>query len=253
LLLAFFVDVFLAAYAKPPKEIVLDFDATDDPLHGDQEGRFFHGYYKCYCYMPLYVTCGDHLLVAQLRESNQDASAGSVDVLARLVQRIRERWPETRIILRADSGFARDAMMTWCERNDVYYILGLAKNARLLKCLRMQQYEARQAYNQTGRAARVFTEFRYRTQNSWRRSRRVIGKAEHLAKGANPRFIVTNLPGSEVQSRALYEQWYCARGDMENRIKEQQLDLFADRTSTGTLRANQLCGSSSSRSAPSSK
>lgn len=235
-----FVDIFLEAHGEAPKEIVLDFDATDDPVHGEQEGRFFHGYYRQYCFMPLYVTCGEHLLAAKLRTANRDASAGTCEVLEHLVTRIRARWPETRIVLRADSGFARDAIMAWCEANDVRYVLGLAKNERLRAAIRTQQYEARCAYQETGKAARVFTEFPYRTRNSWSARRRVIAKAEHLAKGANPRFIVTNLPGSEVRSRELYEDVYCARGEMENRIKEQQLDLFADRTSAHTLRANQL-------------
>ena len=236
----FFVDVFLASYTDAPKEIILDFDATDDPLHGAQEGRFFHGYYQCYCYMPLYVTCDDHLLVAQLREANQDASAGSLEVLKGLVAHIRAHWPETRILLRADSGFTRDPIMTWCEEHGVYYVLGLAKNNRLLQRIRKQQHRARQRFEDSGQAARVFTEFRHNTRDSWTRPRRVIAKAEHLSKGPNPRFIVTNLPGSAMASRELYEDCYCARGEMENRIKEQQLDLFADRTSAGTMRANQL-------------
>ena len=235
-----FVDLFLDSFKKAPKEIILDFDATDDPLHGSQEGRFFHGYYGCYCYLPLYVTCGDHLLVAKLRTSNRDASDGSTEVLAYLVERIRARWPRVRMVVRADSGFTREGFMRWCEDNAVSYVLGLAKNARLKKRLRLQQYEARCAHERSGHAARVFTEFRYRTLDSWSRSRRVIAKAEHLDQGANPRFVVTNLPGREVPSRPLYENLYCARGDMENRIKEQQLDLFADRTSTGSFRANQL-------------
>ena len=234
------VDTFLDAYAKAPKKIILDFDATDDPIHGNQEGRFFHGYYKCYCYLPLYVTCGEHLLASRLRTSDRDGADGTQVLLAYLVQRIRKRWPKCKIILRGDSGFCRDNVMDWCENHGVYYVLGLAKNQRLLKHIRLQQYEARCLCQAVGAAARVFTEFRYRTQKSWSRSRRVIAKAEHLEKGANPRFIVTNLPGSEIRSRELYEDLYCARGDMENRIKEQQLDLFADRTSAGTMRANQL-------------
>jgi len=237
---ALLVDLFLDSFQKPPQEIVLDLDATDDPVHGHQEGRFFHGYYRCYCYLPLYVTCGRHLLVAQLRTANRDASDGAVAVLAYLVQRIRARWPAVRIIARGDSGFAREDFMAGCEAQGVYYVLGLAKNSRLVQRIRMQQYEARQAYQRTGQAARVFTEFRYRTLNSWSRPRRVIAKAEHLDKGANPRFVVTNLPGHEAPSRELYEGRYCARGDMENRIKESQLDLFADRTSAHSLRANQL-------------
>jgi len=235
-----FVDLFLDSFDEPPKEIVLDFDATDDPLHGNQEGRFFHGYYKCYCYLPLYVTCGEHLLAARLRTSKCDASAGAVELLAFLVKRIRQRWPEVRIIVRGDAGFAREDIMAWCEAHGVGYVLGLAKNPRLCARIRLQRYEALQAYRATARAARVFTEFRYRTVDSWSRSRRVIAKAEHLEKGPNPRFVVTSIPGIKLRSRELYEDFYCARGDMENRIKEQQMDLFADRTSTHTLRANQL-------------
>lgn len=237
---ALLADIFLDAHVKAPKEIVLDFDATDDPLHGSQEGRFFHGYYGCYCYMPLYVTCGEHLLVSQLRVANQDASAGCVEVLARLVRRIRARWPQVRIIVRGDSGFAREALMTWCEENAVYYVLGLAKNRRLLDSIGNQLVAAFARLIQTGVAARVFSTFAYQTRNSWSCARRVVGKAEWLAKGANPRFIVTNLPEDYASPKDLYEKIYCARGDMENRIKEQQLDLFADRTSAHTMRANQL-------------
>lgn len=234
------VDVFMDSYDEAPSEIVLDFDATDDPLHGDQEGRFFHGYYKCYCYMPLYVTCGDHLLVSKLRTSNRDASAGSLEVLAWLVERIRERWSQVRIILRGDSGFCREPIMKWCEENRVYYILGLAKNQRLIKAIDKELNRVKLRHLMTGSATREFAQFNYRTRNSWSRTRRVIGKAEHLSKGANPRFIVTNLPEDYATSEVLYEKHYCARGDMENRIKEQQLDLFADRTSSHTMRANQL-------------
>ena len=237
---ALFVDLFLDSFDAPPRELILDFDATDDPLHGHQEGRFFHGYYKCYCYLPLYVTCGHHVLAAQLRTSNRDASDGSAELLAYLVERIRHRWPDVRIVVRADAGFARDDLMVWCETHGAYYVVGLAKNPRLCKRIRLQKHEARCAYHQTGHAARVFTEFRYRTLKTWGRTRRVIAKAEHLDKGANPRFIVTNVPGHEIPSRELYEGLYCARGEMENRIKEQQLDLFADRTSAHSLRANQL-------------
>lgn len=234
------VDLFVESFATPPEEIVLDFDATDDPLHGAQEGRFFHGYYDCYCYMPLYVTCGDHLLAAKLRTADRDASTGSVEVLARLVARIRARWPSVRIILRGDSGFAREAIMAWCETNKTYYLLGLARNQRLLRHIEKELDRAKIRQLQTGVAARVFRQFTYQTLNSWSRERRVIGKAEQLSKGANPRFIVTNLPGEYAAPQDLYEQHYCARGDMENRIKEQQLDLFADRTSCHTMRANQL-------------
>lgn len=234
------VDLFVDAHAQAPEEIVVDFDATDDPLHGEQEGRFYHGYYDCYCYMPLYATCGDHLLAARLRPSNQDAAAGAVELLEMLTQRIRERWPQTRIILRADSGFARDALMTWCEANRVHYVLGLAKNRRLLGKIGKELGDAHARHIQTGTATRVFTHFHYRTEKSWSAQRRVIAKAEHLRKGPNPRFILTNLPQDYATAQDLYEKTYCARGEMENRIKEQQLDLFADRTSAHTMRANQL-------------
>jgi hypothetical protein len=233
-------DLFLDAHPEPPEGMVLDFDATDDPLHGNQEGRFFHGYYGCYCYMPLYVTCGEHLLVAKLRPSNQDASAGALEVLIKLVERIRARWPEVRIIIRADAGFARDTIMSWCEAHTVHYLFGLAKNPRLLKQNAKAQDRAHIRHIHSGVACREFTRFSYRTHDSWSRERTVVGKAEWLAKGPNPRFVVTNLPDDYASAQDLYEKLYCARGDMENRIKEQQLDLFADRTSTGTLRANQL-------------
>ncbi len=235
-----FVEQFLNAYDAPPEEIVLDFDATDDIIHGNQEGRFYHGYYGNYCYLPLYVFCNKHLLAAKLRTSDKDGADGTEELLAFLVKRIRERWPDTRIVLRGDSGFCRESIMRWCEQNDVRYLLGLAQNKRLRKQIARQMQKAKQCNEHTGHAERVFTEFRYRTLKSWTRPRRVIGKAEHLDKGANPRFIVTNIPGSEIQSRALYEEHYCARGEMENRIKEAQMDLFADRTSANTMRANQL-------------
>ena len=237
---ALFVDAFLDSFKRAPKEIVLDFDATDDPVHGDQEGKFFHGYYGCYCYLPLYVTCGDHLLVAKLRTSDRDGADGSTQVLAYLVKRIRARWPKVRIIVRGDSGFARDRIMAWCESHGIYYLLGLARNERLLEKIEAELVQARDLYEQSGHASRVFTQFHYCTLKSWSRTRRVIAKAEHLSKGANPRFIVTNLPEDYADPKTLYEKHYCARGDMENRIKEQQLDLFADRTSTHTMRANQL-------------
>jgi hypothetical protein len=236
----FFVDAFLDAYETPPKEIILDLDATDDPIHGNQEGRFFHGYYGCYCYMPLYIFAGDHLLLARLRSSNIDAAAGALDELCRIVGRIRERWPEVRIIVRGDSGFAREDIMTWCEGNGVHYIFGLPKNSRLCAAIERQLRKSQRRYHQTKKASRRYRDFRYRTRNTWSRSRRVVGKAEYLAKGKNPRFVVTSLSKREYTARALYEELYCARGDMENRIKEQQLDLFADRTSTSWLRSNQL-------------
>jgi hypothetical protein len=236
----FFVDVFLDGYETPPAEIVLDLDATDDPVHGEQEGRFFHGYYGCYCYLPLYIFAGSHLLLARLRPSNIDASAGALDELRRIVEQIRQRWPQVHIIVRGDSGFARNDIMTWCEDNGVDYVFGLPKNTRLCAAIERQLRKSQRRYQQTRRASRRYRDFRYRTLNSWDRTRRVVGKAEYLAKGENPRFIVTSLTQAEYTARPLYEELYCARGDMENRIKEQQLDLFADRTSTSWFRSNQL-------------
>jgi hypothetical protein len=235
-----FVTVFLEAHTTAPTEIVLDFDATDDILHGKQEGRFFHGFHGDYCYLPLYVCCGDHLLVARLRTADQDASAGTDDILKRLVPQIRKQWPHVHIIVRADSAFCRDRTMTWCEGNAVDYVFGLAKNERLKRAIADEAAEAKAQWEETREASRVFKDFRYRTLDSWSRTRRVVGKAEHLAKGANPRFVVTSLPASQWSTRSLYEDLYCARGEMENRIKEQQLCLFADRTSTHWFRANQI-------------
>lgn len=235
-----FVALFLEAHDKAPKQIILDLDATDDPLHGEQEGRFFHGYYGCYCFLPLYVFCGRHLLAAKLRPANIDASAGAEDEVARIIRAIRNHWPEVRIILRADSGFAREPLMAWCEANRVDYVFGLARNARLAAEIAAELGEAARLSAETGAPARLFKDFRYATRKSWSRRRRVVGKAEHLTKGANPRFVVTSLEPSEYRARTLYEELYCARGDMENRIKECQLDLFADRTSAATMRANQL-------------
>ena len=235
-----FVDVFLDAHAKAPRQIVIDLDATDDPLHGHQEGRFFHGYYDCYCYLPLYAFCGPHLLAAKLRRSNIDASAGARDEVARIVAHIRRRWPRVKVLLRADSGFAREDLMSWCEANRVDYVFGLARNSRLLEELAIDLAWAETECEEAGKPVRRFKEFFYATLDSWNRRRRVVGKAEHLPKGANPRFIVTSLKRKDIDARTLYERVYCARGDMENRIKEQQLDLFADRTSTATMVANQL-------------
>lgn len=236
----FFVDAFLQLKTDVPERIVLDLDATDDPLHGHQLGRFFHGYYKCYCYLPLYIFCGSHLLCAKLRPSNIDASAGSVKQLERIVTQIRAQWPKVKIVIRGDSGFCRERIMNWCESNEVDYVLGLAKNVRLKRALGQELHEAKLQFEATGKASRVFKDFHYKTRKSWSRKRRVIGKAEHLAKGANPRFVVTSLSVKEFDAQTLYEKEYCARGDMENRIKEQQLYLFADRTSASTMRANQL-------------
>jgi DDE family transposase len=236
----FFVEAFLSAHEQAPAQIILDLDATDDPLHGQQEGRFFHGYYGEYCYLPLYIFCGTHVLCARLRESNQDASTGAVAEVERIVLQVRSRWGQVRIILRADSGFAREELMGWCEDHGVNYIFGLARNARLQRALGGELMQARAQFEQSGQAERVFKDFDYTTRKSWSRPRRVIGKAEHLAKGANPRFIVTSLSREEWSAQALYEELYCARGEMENRIKEQQLCLFADRTSTHRLASNQL-------------
>ncbi|MGH8135037.1 MAG: IS1380 family transposase [Steroidobacteraceae bacterium] len=235
-----FVDLFLEAHGTAPAEIVLDLDATDDPLHGHQEGHFFHGYYDGYCYLPLYIFCGEHLLVAKLRRANIDGAAGAVEEVERIVAQIRARWPATRIILRADSGFCREELMRWCEENTVDYVFGLARNARLVRAIGAELQVAAAESRQTSRPARRFRELVYRTRKSWSRPRRVVAKAEQTGDKANPRFIVTSLPLQTWAARELYEQFYCARGEMENRIKEAQLDLFADRLSTATFRANQL-------------
>ena len=237
---ALFIDLFVDAHRRAPKQITLDLDATDDPLHGHQEGRFFHGYYDCYCYLPLYVFCGRHLLAAKLRRSNIDASAGAEEDIARIVARIRARWPRLRILLRADSGFAREALMAWCEQNRVDYLFGLARNPRLVEEIATEMATARAEAEKTGKPARRFRDFMWSTLDSWSRQRRVIGKAEWTQGEANPRFIVTSLSARKAAARHLYETIYCARGEMENRIKECQLDLFADRTSAATMRANQL-------------
>ncbi len=237
----FFVGMYLKSRRRAPKKIILDLDATDDILHGKQEDRFYHGYYKNYCYLPLYIFTDDgYPLWAQLRRSNIDASEGSVEAVDKIVTQIRQRWPEVEIWLRADSGFAREELMAWCEANDVDYVFGLAKNSRLKAEIEDALKEARQQYQESGEPARRFRDFSYATLKTWSLERRVIGKAEHLAKGCNPRFIVTSLSARQSPARALYEQIYCARGEMENRIKEQQLDLFADRTSSNRIKANQL-------------
>jgi hypothetical protein len=235
-----FVDLFIEAHSRAPKQIILDLDATDDPLHGEQEGRFFHGYYGGYCYLPLYVFCGRHLLAAKLRRANIDASAGAVEEVARIVAQIRSRWPRVRILLRADSGFARDALMSWCERHRVDFLFGLARNERLTAEIETELEEARAENASTGKPARRFRDFTWSTRDSWTRKRRVVAKAEWISGKANPRFVVTSLISREAEARDLYERIYCARGEMENRIKECQIDLFADRTSTASMRANQL-------------
>jgi hypothetical protein len=234
------MDLFLETQDEPPAEVVLDLDATDDPIHGKQQGRFFHGYYNCYCYLPLYIFAGDQLLCSRLRTSDKDGAAGSVEELVRIVSRIRAAWPKTRIVVRADSGFCREWLMAWCEGERVEYVLGIAKNERLKAEIALELEEARLINERTGEPARVFKSFSYRTLDSWSRSRRVVGKAEHLERGPNPRFVVTSFSEEEWDARALYEDLYCARGEMENRIKEQQLDLFADRTSSCVMRANQV-------------
>lgn len=237
---ALFVDLFLEAHAGAPKQIVLDLDATDDPIHGGQEGRFFHGYYGGYCYLPLYIFCGRHLLAAKLRPANIDAAAGSTEEVARIVGQIRARWPEVRVVLRADSGFARDGLMAWCEASRVDYLFGLARNARLVAEIEGELAEAAAESTASGAPARRFKDFMWTTRKSWSCRRRVVGKAEWTQGEANPRFVVTSLDPQDADARTLYEDFYCARGEMENRIKECQLDLFADRTSTATMRANQL-------------
>jgi hypothetical protein len=237
------VSVFLESQAKAPEQIILDVDTTDLPLHGKQEGRFFHGYYDSYCYLPLYIFCGEHVLCARLRQSNSDASAGSLAEIERIVSQIRAKWPEVKIILRGDSGFCRNELMSWCEGHDVDYVFGLARNQRLRKVIGRQMWEATEQWNRTGKPARVFAEFSYQTRKAknrgWNRERRVVAKAEHISGKENPRFVVTSLSGEQWAAQALYEELYCARGDMENRIKEQ-FSLFADRVSAETMRANQL-------------
>jgi hypothetical protein len=237
------VTMFIESYGPAPAGIILDVDTTDLPLHGKQEGRFFHGYYDTYCYLPLYVFCGEQVLCARLREANHDASFGCLDEIRRIVAQIRQAWPEVKITVRGDSGFCRNELMSWCESNGVDFIFGLARNQRLRKIIGAQMYAATQQWNQTGKPARVFTEFLYSTRKTkrggWERERRVVAKAEHIDGKENPRFVVTSLTNEEWEAQSLYENLYCARGDMENRIKEQ-FSLFADRVSAESMRANQL-------------
>jgi hypothetical protein len=233
------VDLYLESHNSPPEQIVLDLDATDIPLYGHQPERFFHGYYDSYCYLPLYLFAGDQVLCARLRPANQDAAAGAVQEVSRIVEQIRQRWAEVKIVLRADSGFYREELMAWCESHHVDYVFGLARNQRLGKIIGAQMHQARMLHHSTGQAARVFTEFSYQTRKSWSRSRRVVAKAEYLDKGENPRFIVTSMTAEQWAAQELYEDAYCARGEMENRIKEQMC-LFADRLSTDQMQANQL-------------
>jgi hypothetical protein len=233
------VTMFVESHQTAPEEIVLDVDTTDLPLHGKQEGRFFHGYYGNYCYLPLYIFCGEHVLCARLREANRDAASGSLAEIRRIVTQVRAAWPDVRIVLRGDSGFCREEIMKWCEASRVHFVLGLPKNKRLRKIIGAQMHEATLAWQQTGKPARVFTDFAYRTQQSWSRERRVVAKAEHIDGKENPRFVVTSLSAEVCPSKVLYEEKYCLRGDMENRIKEQ-FSLFADRVSAETIRANQM-------------
>lgn len=235
----FFVETFLASRSEPTDGLILDLDSTDDPLHGEQEGRFFHGYYGHYCYLPLYIFCGEALLWAQLRPADIDGSLGSVEALAQIIDLIRQRWPGVKILVRGDSGFSRDVLMSWCEANGVDFLLGLARNKRLQRSIAAELFEAEKAHRESGRPERRFKDLTYRTRKSWSRERRVVGKAEFMAQGQNPRFVVTSLSTDAWPPEALYDH-YCQRGDMENRIKEQQLDLFADRTSTHWMKANQL-------------
>lgn len=234
------INIFLESHPQAPEQIVLDLDTTDLPLHGHQQGRFFHGYYDSYCYLPLYIFCGEHLLCARLRTADQDAAAGSQDEVERIVRQIRTVWPAVRIIVRADSGFCRDELMNWCEEHGVDFVLGFARNERLRRMIEPQMQEALRQHAETGKPARVFTEFRYETTTgSWSRPRRVVAKAEQLDGKQNPRFVVTNLRAEDWPAQQLYEELYCERGEMENRIKEQ-LSLFAGRVSAETMRANQL-------------
>ncbi len=242
-----FVDLFMEAHKRAPKQIILDLDATDDPVHGHQEGRFFHGYYDCYCYLPLYIFCGRHLLAARLRRSDIDASAGSIEEVARIVAPLRARWPRVRVLLRADSGFARETLMAWCEANQVDYLFGLARNARLEAEIAGELAEAAAESQATGRPARRFRDFMWTTLDSWSRRRRVIGKAECTKGDPNPRFIVTSLKPKAAEARHLYETVYCARGEMENRIKSlpSRKRGNANSTSSPTGRPPQPCAPTS--------
>jgi len=235
-----FVGIALGSRSRPPPVMVIDLDATDMALHGHQEGRFFHGYYDCYCYLPLFVFWDRHLLSARLRPANIDAAAGAKEEVARIVAQVRARWPQTTIIVRADSGFCRDDLMSWCEANEVHFVLGLARNERLVGEIAGELAEAESLARASGRAARVFKDFAWSTRESWAQERRVIAKAEWTRGEANPRFIVTSLPSDVIDGARLYEKVYCQRGEMENRIKECQLDLLADTMPAATMRANQL-------------
>lgn len=238
---ALFVDLFMDAHGEPSEPLILDLDATDDPVHGTQEGRFFHGCYGSYCYLLLYLFCGDFLLAATLRKADQEGAAGALEEVQRIGRQLRERWLNVRIVLRADSGFCRDGLMDWCEQTEgVDFVFGLARNKRLSGEIAPELRAMAAEVKETGTASRVYKELRYRTLNSWPRTRRVVAKAEALVGKTNPRFVVTSLRRDAIGTGALYGELYCARGDMENRIKEQQLGMFADRPSAHTMRANQL-------------
>jgi len=237
----FFIEMFFQQHPEAPERIVIDLDATDDLIHGHQEGRHFHGYYDHHCYLPLYMFCGHHLLSAKLCTADIEPAKWAEEELKRVIAQIQEKWPDVRIVIRGDSGFCRDEIMAWCEGTpNVDYLVGMARNPRLEAILWEDLDEVRRAFEMSGRVVRLYKDFQYRTQKSWSRARRVIGKAEHLSKGRNPRFVVTSIPAQEMDARTVYVKEYCARGDMENRIKEQQMGLFADRTSTHWMRSNQL-------------
>jgi len=238
----FMVSMFIRSQAKAPRRIILDLDTTDDPVHGMQEGRFFHGHYGHYCFLPLYIFCGEHILLSKLLPGNADAKKAVLPELERIVGRIRGEWPKVQIIVRGDSGFMSDDIMKYCEGNRVDYVLGVPKNSRLLKRIERSMRKAAWRYREGGKrkAVRVFQDVYYKTLRSWSKRRRVVAKAEHMEGGANPRFVVTSISRKSRSARWIYEDLYCRRGDMENRIKEQQMDMFADRTSTETMVSNQL-------------
>ncbi len=236
----FLIEYFLDSHTAPPPVIDIDLDASDAPTHGDQELNFFNAYYGHYCYLPLYITCGDHILCVRLLPSNQDPGKAWEAEAPRIVEQIRKRWPQATIRLRGDCGFMRDPLMKWCEENNVFYVLGMPKNQRLVKVIGKEMEEAKRLHGERREASRVFGDFAYQTQKSWSAARRVVAKAEHLDKGANPRFVVTNLPADQFPAKELYEKIYCARGAMENRIKEHQADLFGDRLSGTQAAPNQL-------------
>jgi hypothetical protein len=235
-----FAQIFIESFDSPPLQLTLDLDPSDVTVHGEQEQRFYHGYYGHYCYLPIYLYCGQHPLAVKLRPSNIDGALGAVEFLEPVVTQLREKWPDLRILIRGDSGFCREGLMAWCEGNNIDYVLGMARNSRLVGAIAKQMEQARREHLRSGRSARRFRSFWYRTLKSWSRKRRIVGKAEYSAKGANPRFVVTSLAAREYERRYVYEELYCARGEMENRIKEQQLDLFGDRASCHAFRGNEI-------------